>query len=66
MIGICLLIFFNYYHLDDEVRVYEGDTVKFNCPAGLHQLTGHGVEWYHNDVKIDPRQHERIRYMKKK
>ncbi|XP_046633062.1 fibroblast growth factor receptor 4-like isoform X1 [Daphnia pulicaria] len=50
----------------EEVEVYEGDTVKYDCPSGLTQLAGHGVEWYHNDVRVDPRQHSRIRYAKKK
>ena len=29
-------------------------------------LLADGVEWFHNDVKVDPRQHGRIRYSKKK
>ena len=51
---------------DEQVEVFEGDTVKFNCSSALTPLAGHGVEWFHNDVKVDPRQHGRIRYSKKK
>lgn len=50
----------------EEVEVYEGDTVKYDCPSGLTQLAGNGVEWYHNDVRVDPRQHSRVRYARKK
>jgi hypothetical protein len=67
-ISFCVfVVFFLFCRLaDEEVEVYEGDTVKYDCPSGLTQLAGHGVEWYHNDVRVDPRQHSRIRYAKKK
>ncbi|XP_059352290.1 fibroblast growth factor receptor 4-like isoform X2 [Daphnia carinata] len=51
---------------DKEVEVYEGDTVKYDCPPGLAQLAGNGLEWYHNDVKVKPREHSRIHYAKDK
>jgi hypothetical protein len=64
---LCFCCLFLFCRLaDEEVEVYEGDTVKYDCPSGLTQLAGHGVEWYHNDVRVDPRQHSRIRYAKKK
>lgn len=47
--------------------MYEGDTINFNCPAGLEPLTAgpRDVEWFHDDVKVEPKQHTRIRYVKK-
>ena len=51
----------------EDVAVYEGDTIRFDCPAALTLLPGDGLEWFHNDVNIDPRVHgRRIRYSKRK
>lgn len=52
---------------EELVKVYEGDTVKFNCPPALAPMSaGEGVEWFHDDVKMSPRLHNRISYSKKK
>lgn len=44
----------------------EGDTVKHDCPSNLMPLAGQGVEWFHDDVRVVPAEHRRIRFAKKK
>ena len=64
-----LLLFFADGVQGKVVSVFEGDTAKFRCPASLTSsgLASHkGVDWYHNQVEVDPHKDKRIKYSKKK
>lgn len=44
----------------------EGDTVKHDCPSNLMPLAGQGVEWFHDEERVDPGKHSRVRFSKRK
>jgi len=47
----------------DVVRVEEGDTAKFKCSASPWLS---GVDWFKDGARLNPREHKRVRYSKKK
>ena len=47
----------------DVVRVEEGDTAKFKCSTSPWLS---GVDWFKDGARLNPREHKRVRYSKKK